>query len=106
MKKILLLFFVSILSNYCFGRLTVTVGVKYKLTDSSYSTYFFREIDLVTGVELNNATQTREYDAYSDYALIWFDQTQVAIINLKSKIQSDVISMMGQPITNMRFRSK
>ncbi|SKB56092.1 hypothetical protein SAMN05660226_01987 [Parapedobacter luteus] len=98
MKKILLLFIVSISSNHCLGQLTVTVGVKYKSTDGSYSKYYFREIDLVTGVELNNATNTREYDVYSDYALIWFDQTQVAIVKLKSKIQSDVNRMMGKPI--------
>ncbi len=100
MKQIaLLLIFIGILTQFCFGQLTVNIGVKYHRSDNTYSDYYFRDIDLLTGVELNTRTKTQNYDRYSDYALVWFSQNEVAIIKLKDKIQTDVDRLMGKPIS-------
>ena len=99
MKKIVLLFlFVCLISQYCFGILTVEAGVKYRRSDYTYSDYYFRKIDLHTGVELNKATKTQNYDSNSDYVLIWFAQDQVAIIKLKEKIKNSIYRTSGEPI--------
>ena len=102
-KKLLLLLFVGIITQYCFGRLTVEAGVKYKKSNNSYSEYYFREIDLYTGVELNRATKTQDYNSDSDYVLIWFAQNQVAIIKLKEKIKTNLYRTIGEPINKTEF---
>lgn len=100
MKKLtFLFFFVGISVQFCFGQLTVNIGVKYQRSDKTYSEYYFRDIDLLTGVELNTKTKTQNYDSNSDYALVWFGQNEVAIIKFKDKIQTDIDRLMGKPIS-------
>lgn len=40
------------------------------------------EVTFMTGRELNRATRTYDFEFYSNYALIWFAQGQVAIMRL------------------------
>jgi hypothetical protein len=99
MKKHALAFFLLLIaSKFCVAQLTVNVGVKYKKSDDTYSSYVFRKVNLMTGVELNRKSQTPKYDKSADYALIWFSQDEVAVIKLKEKIQTETRRILGEPI--------
>jgi len=63
---------------------TVEAYVSYETESRGFSEYYYREIDLMSGFELNRRTNTRNYSVQSDYALIWFSNDQVAIIELKT----------------------
>lgn len=100
MKKIILtLLFLGFFFHVTYGQLSVNAGIKYKKDNDIYSEYYYREIELITGKDLNKATKTLNYDQYSDYALVWFDQNEVAIIKLKDSIQPDSDRLLGKPIT-------
>jgi hypothetical protein len=51
-----------------------------------------KSIQFSTGFELNDRTKSFDYEAFSNYAVVWFDERQVAIIKLNELL-----------ITGMRF---
>lgn len=53
----------------------------------------------MTGEELNTATQTYKYSSFSNYALIWFREAQVAILKINR-----VIFSSGSKFTNDEFK--
>ncbi|OGX87857.1 hypothetical protein [Hymenobacter glacialis] len=89
-----------IISGKCYAQLEVEAGVKYKKEGQGWSEYYFRNIDLMTGPELNASTKTNDYKYSSDYALIWFSQHEVAIVELKQSIQTDAARLMGNSISS------
>jgi hypothetical protein len=58
------------------------VDVSYTRSDGSESRTVETEVTFVTGRELNRKTRTFDYDMFSNCALIWFDEDEVAIIKL------------------------
>src|SRR5438067_1333106 len=96
--RLLTTFLLTLSISICSGQLIVDAGAKYQRNDGSYSQFFFREIELRTGVELNSATSSRNYEMLSDYAVIWFAQDQVAIVKLDEAIQPNGSRLMGEPI--------
>lgn len=55
-------------------------------TQSGTSDWEKTNVTLVKGSELNKATRSLSYDHFSGYALIWFSQDQVAVIELETPI--------------------
>lgn len=51
-----------------------------------------KSIQFMTGHELNDRTRTFEYEPFSNYAVLWFDERQVAIVKINELL-----------ITGMRF---
>lgn len=45
-----------------------------------------REVTFVTGRELNKKTKSYAFSTFSNYALIWFDQDNVAIVELQATL--------------------
>lgn len=81
MKKALLLiqlFGLGLLN--CFGQLSINAAVSYKTKDGSYSEPYIRKVQIETGSRLNKKVGSADYDANSDYILVWFSQNEVAII--------------------------
>ena len=89
-------------------RHTTKAHISYE-TESGFSDYYYRDIELITGIELNRATRSRDYSSSSDYAVIWFSDDQVAIVELEtvrfssltnnrinSNILSSVLSIRGR----------
>jgi hypothetical protein len=62
------------------------VDVRYEREDSSKSRPAEAEVTFMTGQELNSKTSSFRYKSFSNYALIWFDRDEVAVIELKSLI--------------------
>ena len=56
-----------------------TCDVQYK-TGYSWSTEYTMELDFMTGSELNRAANTYSFDSFELYALIWFGEGEVAIL--------------------------
>ena len=88
----------------CYGQITAEGYVKYERSDGSYSDYYYRdELVFITGPRLNDRTNTSDYNSFSDYALVWFDQDKVAIIELSQKIQNGGARMTGDRISEFLF---
>lgn len=64
-------------------RHTTKAHISYE-TENGFSDYNYRDIELITGFELNRATRSRDYSTSSDYAVIWFSDNQVAIVELEN----------------------
>jgi hypothetical protein len=58
------------------------------------------EVTFETGRELNKKTRSFDYQPFSNYALIWFDQDEVAIIEIDSFIVG-----MGAEFTHETFKN-
>lgn len=76
----------------------LTVCAKYKNTGKSYKV----NAQIMTGSELNRRAQTFGYNAYSKYAVIFWAQDQVSIIELDfpssvSSLGSDGKDQRGHP---------
>ncbi|WP_207263256.1 hypothetical protein [Desulfovibrio sp. Huiquan2017] len=78
---VLLALFLCIGSIAAEAACTVVCNVEYAV-NYGWSEKFKREIDFYTGQELNEATNSYSYEYFVTYALIWFDQDQVAIVKL------------------------
>jgi hypothetical protein len=70
------------LTGFAFGRVEVVCDVQRATARGSYvgAETIRRSVDFITGSELNRATRSYAYGAYSRYALLWFSQTEVAIL--------------------------
>ncbi len=80
MKKLI----TTILLIICFNasaKFSQVIEVKYQ-TKYGWSKYYTVESTFITGYELNQATQSYDYDSYSTYCVIWWSQSQCTIIKL------------------------
>ena len=55
--------------------------VKYQ-TQNGWSSDYKVQCNYITGAELNNATSTFGYQAFSTYAVIFWDQNQASVLRL------------------------
>jgi hypothetical protein len=60
------------------------VDVRYEREDETKSRAVESEVTFLTGQELNEKTRSFRYRMFSTYALIWFGEHEVAIIEMKS----------------------
>ena len=89
--KIISIFAVLIsLTQFADASVKRIVKVSYE-TQYGYSDEYKKEVTFMTGRELNEATKTYDYDMFQNYALIWFDKGQVAILKI-----DDIIIGVGQ----------
>jgi hypothetical protein len=82
-----LLFLICLFTLFSFSDLYAkysrTASVKYK-QEYGWSKTYTVEVNFLTGYELNQATSTYNYDTYSVYAIIFWDQDQATVIKLKN----------------------
>lgn len=86
-----------------FGQYIVEAGTKYQILDDLYSDYSFQQIELRTGLELNQLTNSDSYDFNADYALLIGAMDEKIIVKLTQKIQSEAYRPFGKPITKQIF---
>ena len=55
-------------------------------TEEGWSDERIVEVTFTSGRELNKATRSYNYTAYSNYCLIWFAQNEVAILEIDEAI--------------------
>lgn len=60
------------------------VDVSYYVQDYSLSEPHVMEVTFATGKELNKSTKSYDYDGWAKYALVWFGESEVAIIELET----------------------
>jgi hypothetical protein len=77
----LVLFVATLLSAPAMARVERFVQIAY-WTQTGWSDYYTREVEFVTGKELNASTKTLDFDIFAAYALVWFANDEVAIIKL------------------------
>src|SRR5271154_6664922 len=84
MKRIfsLLIFFIFFIAN-CQARYRQTCTVKYFNEDGTSKKYNV-DVTFVTGFELNQSTNTYNYDSYSVYGVIFWAKDQATVIKLTS----------------------
>jgi len=58
-----------------------TCVVQYETSDG-WSKEYFMSVNFLTGKELNKATKTFKYNAFSTYAAIWFGEGEVALVEV------------------------
>lgn len=83
MKKLILVVILILFFNISFSRYKQVCKASYK-TESGWSKKYTVEITFMTGLELNQATNSFRYSSYSVYAIIFWDQGQATIIKLSS----------------------
>ncbi len=81
------------------GAVRRLVDVRYQRSDGSKSRPEEAEVTFITGEELNEKTTSFRYRIFSVYGLIWFDNDEVAIIELKSVLPA------SSPLTNDDFKN-
>jgi hypothetical protein len=59
------------------------VDVRYERVDTTKSRPVETEVTFLTGQELNEKTRSFRYHSFSTYALIWFANDEVAIVEMK-----------------------
>ena len=80
-KSFVGIFFLLCLFSIQTAHATVSYNckVQYK-TGYSWSTEYMMEVAFLTGSELNRATSTFRFSSFKLYALIWFGEGEVAIL--------------------------
>jgi hypothetical protein len=74
-------------SSETFAGIKRICKVKYE-TDYGWSKEYKVEVTFMTGKELNKATSSFQYSSFSNYCLIWFDNDEVAILEIKTFLMS------------------
>lgn len=77
---VLSIFFVIVTSQ---AKYTQTCKAKYK-KNNGWSDYYNVNVTFMTGSELNNATSSFDYDGFSTYAMIFWDQDEASVIKISS----------------------
>jgi hypothetical protein len=80
-RAALVALFLSALPQAALARIEVPAQVRY-MTLSGESDWHETQVEFMTGKEMNAATRSYNYGAFSKYALIWFGEGQVAIIEI------------------------
>ena len=61
------------------------MNIKYK-KEYGWSKYYYVDVNVMTGFELNQATQTYNYNSYSTYAVVFWGQGQATVIKISSYV--------------------
>jgi hypothetical protein len=69
-------------------------------TEEGWSKEYTLSVEFATGKELNKRTNSYDYGFYDNYCLIWFEQGQVAILEI-----IDYISSVGDEFDHEDFVS-
>lgn len=86
MRRMCLFVLVSLLTTSAVhGKYRQTCDVQY-MTEIGWSTKYTVDVTFMTGFELNEATSTYNYSAYSVYAIIFWDQAQATVIKLTTML--------------------
>lgn len=64
--------------------------VKYQKASGEYSDFYYREVTVIGGRNLNRETDSQDYSSDKDYVLVWFDQDEVSIIELRDSEFTDI----------------
>jgi hypothetical protein len=72
--------------------------VSYETRDG-WSSEYLMEVNFLTGRELNKATKSFDYSSFSNYVLLWFDEGEVAILEL-----DDFLIGVGEEFDNEDFQ--
>jgi hypothetical protein len=81
MKKLLL----SILLVFClnsYAEFTQRLNAKYERKYNGWSDYYNVDVTIITGWELNQATESYNYGIYNTYAVIFWGQGKATVIKL------------------------
>ena len=65
------------------GQYTQTCNVKYK-KNYGWSDYYNVDVTFISGTELNRETRSFNYDGFSTYAIIFWDNDEVSAIKISS----------------------
>ena len=98
-KSLLLLAFIFLANMMAFGEVRRICKVKYQ-TEDGWSKEYTVQVTFLTGRELNKATKSYDYDSYSNYCLIWFEQGEVAILEIR-----DYLLSVGEDFDAEDFRN-
>ena len=82
-KLTILLIAIFVLSSNVEAKYVQTAKAKYK-KEYGWSQYYTVEITFISGYELNKATRTYDYSAYSIYAVIFWDRDQASVIKFST----------------------
>ena len=104
MKSIFAIIALLISTSLSFGQCERKAEVKYKRADESWSKRYVVDVNFIGGPDLNEATGTRNYYMYGVYAVIFWSEEQVTIIDIgndnflsctASSIDCDCINKMS-----------
>lgn len=79
LKTMIALGVVSLFAAVASASVEITCDVERRGT-YGYERAVRREVQFATGSELNRATRSVAYSSFKEYALLWFSQTEVAIL--------------------------
>lgn len=80
MKKIITIILITLTLNVS-AKFKQNIKVKYQ-TKYGWSTYYDVVAVFATGYELNKATESFDYDTFSTYCFIWWNEDQYTTIKL------------------------
>lgn len=83
MRKLVITFFILFYSIIACAKYIQTSKVKYK-KNYDWSEYYTVDVTYMSGMELNSATKTFNYDSYSTYAIIFWDKDEATIIKIST----------------------
>lgn len=72
-------------AGHASAEVRVPAKVRYE-TQAGSSDWHKTQVTFLKGAELNKATRTFDYNAFSAYVVIFFDQDQAAVIELDSPV--------------------
>jgi hypothetical protein len=75
------IFLLLIFCCYASAAVRRTCKVSYK-TEDGWSSGVYKEVTFCTGLELNSATHSINFQGFEKYAMVWFSQHQVAIMEI------------------------
>ncbi len=83
MKKLFLtIFLLFLLTKNTWAEFTERLNVKYERKYYGWSDYYNVDVTIITGSELNQATQSFNYGIYNTYAVIFWGQGKATVIKL------------------------
>jgi hypothetical protein len=84
MKKTLItILTIFFLCSAAEAKYTQTCKVKFK-KNYDWSDYYTVEVTFMSGMELNRATKSFDYDGFSTYAIIFWDKDEATVIKISS----------------------
>jgi hypothetical protein len=89
MKKLFVSLFVAISLN-CFAEFTEKLAVKYERQYYGWTDYYIYDVTIMTGFELNTATQTFDYGMYNTYAVIDLGEGKRTTIRLSGYVSCGI----------------
>lgn len=98
-KIVIIVFAICFFAQFSMAEVRRYVKVSYQ-TRGGYSQEYRMEVTFLTGRELNAATKTYDYNMFDNYALVWFNKSEVAILKI-----TDTILRVGQEFDSEDFKN-